>query len=293
MKQIILFNPISKKREKNSHFNKRFIAFASKKGIKTIPLKIDEVAIHLDTNNKISLVANNSTLQIKESYIFTRIHGKNAYLLSLIYDAADTMNIPYNDVMNKYHIKSNKPTQTIKLSQAKLPYPSSVICTPNAFNKNKAYILCHVSFPVVLKGIGERGNAVWKIHSKKELSAKIMKKNDVYIIQKFLPNTSDIRILVYNQKVIGAIERSSADGFYNNISKGAVARQIELTPQEKKIAKKAAKTLDLHFAGVDIIRTAQGPYIIEVNKSPMIKGFEATTGIDVVQIIVDSVSKIS
>jgi ribosomal protein S6--L-glutamate ligase len=37
--------------------------------------------------------------------------------------------------------------------------------------------------------------------------------------------------------------------------------------EEKRIAIKAAKAMDLKVAGVDIIRSAKGPLLLEVNSS--------------------------
>ena len=50
---------------------------------------------------------------------------------------------------------------------------------------------------------------------------------------------------------------------------------------------KAAKTLNLNIAGVDMLRSDRGPLIMEVNSSPGLEGIEGATGIDVAGEIVD------
>lgn len=47
------------------------------------------------------------------------------------------------------------------------------------------------------------------------------------------------------------------------------------------MAIKAAQTLGLDVAGVDILRAARGPLVMEVNASPGLEGIETTTGVDI------------
>ena len=54
-----------------------------------------------------------------------------------------------------------------------------------------------------------------------------------------------------------------------------------ISEQERAIAIKAAKTLGLDVAGVDILRANRGPLVMEVNASPGLEGIETTTGVDI------------
>lgn len=47
------------------------------------------------------------------------------------------------------------------------------------------------------------------------------------------------------------------------------------------MAIKAAQTLGLDVAGVDILRATRGPLVMEVNASPGLEGIETTTGVDI------------
>ena len=53
----------------------------------------------------------------------------------------------------------------------------------------------------------------------------------------------------------------------------------------------AAKVLGLEVAGVDIIRSANGPLLLEVNSSPGLEGIEAATGKDIAGMIILSIEK--
>ena len=44
---------------------------------------------------------------------------------------------------------------------------------------------------------------------------------------------------------------------------------------------KAAQTLGLDVAGVDLLRATRGPLVMEVNASPGLEGVEKTTGVDI------------
>lgn len=50
--------------------------------------------------------------------------------------------------------------------------------------------------------------------------------------------------------------------------KGGAGKAIKLTPEERKMAVRAAKAMGLPIAGVDLMRSARGPLVLEVNASP-------------------------
>lgn len=97
----------------------------------------------------------------------------------------------------------------------------------------------------------------------------------------------DIRCFVVGDSVVAAIERQAKDGdFRSNLHRGGVARVVEITPAERAVALKAAATLGLDVAGVDILRAERGPLVMEVNASPGLEGIENTTGIDIASLMV-------
>lgn len=59
-----------------------------------------------------------------------------------------------------------------------------------------------------------------------------------------------------------------------------MATIASITPREREIALKAARTMGTDVAGVDILRADRGPLVMEVNASPGLEGVEKTTGID-------------
>ncbi len=84
------------------------------------------------------------------------------------------------------------------------------------------------------------------------------------------------------------MERQAAPGeFRSNLHRGGTAVPIKLAPGERAAAVKAAKTMGLGVAGVDMLRSSAGPLVIEVNSSPGLEGIETSTGIDVAGKIVE------
>ena len=66
---------------------------------------------------------------------------------------------------------------------------------------------------------------------------------------------------------------------------------IKLTPEERRLAVKAATVMGLDLAGVDILRSSHGPLVIEVNSSPGLEGIETATGINVAKTIIKYIEK--
>ncbi|TGD07788.1 30S ribosomal protein S6--L-glutamate ligase, partial [Salmonella enterica subsp. enterica serovar Poona] len=83
-------------------------------------------------------------------------------------------------------------------------------------------------------------------------------------------------------EVEAARDRRATDGdFRSNLHRRGEASIATITPRERDIAIKAAQTLGLDVAGVDILRAARGPLVMEVNASPGLDGIEKTTGVDI------------
>jgi ribosomal protein S6--L-glutamate ligase len=114
------------------------------------------------------------------------------------------------------------------------------------------------------------------------------------LIQKFIreANGSDIRALVVGRKVVAAMKRQAISGeFRSNIHRGGTARKFRLPAEYRKTALAAARVLGLTVAGVDLIESAEGPMVMEVNSSPGLEGIQKTTGVDVADAIIEHVER--
>ena len=104
------------------------------------------------------------------------------------------------------------------------------------------------------------------------------------LVQEYIEEAKgrDIRCFVVGNEVVAAIERQAKEGdFRSNLHRGGIARVADISDRERDIAVKAAQTLGLDVAGVDLLRATRGPLVMEVNASPGLEGVEKTTGVDI------------
>ncbi|WP_210418772.1 30S ribosomal protein S6--L-glutamate ligase [Aliikangiella coralliicola] len=138
---------------------------------------------------------------------------------------------------------------------------------------------------VVLAETRKAGESV--INAFKSLKANLL-------VQEFIKEADgkDLRCFVIDGKVVASIQREAAPGeFRANIHQGGTASVIKITPEERKLATLAAKTMGLKIAGVDIIRSKNGPLLLEVNSSPGLEGIETATGKDIAGMMIASIEK--
>lgn len=113
-----------------------------------------------------------------------------------------------------------------------------------------------------------------------------------FLVQDFVKEAAgaDTRCFVVGGKVVGAIKRQAPAGeFRSNLHRGGTARRVKLSKEERDTAKRAARTLRLSVAGVDILTTDNGPKVLEVNSSPGLEGIEKATGKDIASLMIEHV----
>lgn len=103
---------------------------------------------------------------------------------------------------------------------------------------------------------------------------------------------ADIRCFVIGDKVVAAMKRQAKEGeFRSNLHRGGNASLIRITPEERSTAVRAAKTMGLNVAGVDVLRSNHGPVVMEVNSSPGLEGIETATGNNIAGTIIQFIEK--
>ncbi len=118
--------------------------------------------------------------------------------------------------------------------------------------------------------------------------------NIAILVQEFIKESEgqDIRIFVVGRRVVAAMMRSGEKGdFRSNLHRGGTAEAVTPTPEERRLALKAAKSMGLNVAGVDMLRAHRGPVIMEVNSSPGLEGIEKATGTNIAKAIIDFLEK--
>jgi len=152
--------------------------------------------------------------------------------------------------------------------------------------------------PVIIKlQEGTQGKGVILAESTKSAKSMIdtlYNMNTGILLQEFIEeaNGEDLRVIVVGNRVVAGMKRTSGlDEFRSNVHRGADTATVKLTQREKFIALSATKILGLGVAGVDLIRSKNGPLLIEVNASPGLKGIEGASGVNVAKHIIQFVEK--
>ncbi|MBE3636975.1 30S ribosomal protein S6--L-glutamate ligase [Mangrovicoccus algicola] len=115
-----------------------------------------------------------------------------------------------------------------------------------------------------------------------------------FLVQQFVKEAAgeDVRCLVISGKVVAAMKRSASEGeFRSNLHQGGTAKMVRITREERDIAIRAAKAFRLNMAGVDILRSNDGPKVLEVNSSPGFEGIEKATGKNIVETLYQDIEK--
>ena len=189
-------------------------------------------------------------------------------------------------------------------------FRTSLFLADNDFRQPKTVLINHkedaiqsfkrldTDFPVILKTLeGSMGIGVIMVENESALNAtvqlsyKLDPKTDL-LLQEYIETDFDVRVIVLNGEVHGAIKRPIAkDDFRSNVSQGSIPESFELTELEKQECIKAAKLVDGIWCGTDFIpskdREKDKPIFIEINSSPGTEGYEKATGENLVNDVIN------
>lgn len=206
--------------------------------------------------------------------------------------------IVINDTVFRFAHTPQKFYQQNKLSNCgttkRYTIPTYLVKT----GRTPAEVIKHnkLKFPLILKpNQGAMGIGVELLKYKKDSKINKPVEKDT-VLQPFIKNIGDWRVLVLGGVPLGAIKRVAKEGSHlNNISQGAsavVEKDSRVQSVVYNMAVKATAAMGLKFAGVDIIQNAEtGKYhILETNSVPQWDGdygFQSMTGINVADEIID------
>lgn len=192
-------------------------------------------------------------------------------------------------------LTKNKLTERVTLHDAGIMMPPWAIARSSEQAEASAKA---IGFPIIIKvGFGSHGKGVFYADDMRTLSPiadylLIRDKNPI-VLERFIEEADhkDLRLFILGDQVIAAMERHArAEDVRANASLGGVGHTVELTNEEKTIAIKAAKAFGLSIAGVDLLRSKNGPLVMEVNANPGFEELERTTGVDVAGAIIDFIT---
>ncbi len=159
--------------------------------------------------------------------------------------------------------------------------PDTIFATPKRLDSLYSVIVEEFAAPFVLKGVHvSKGEHNYLIHNEVDYREALQKAavEQVYVVaQKFIPNNSDYRILLFGQTIELVIERIRANNktHLNNTSQGGNAKlwDIDHLPEEvRHDALRAAAIMERDVTGVDMLQNSETGewYCLEVNDGPQI-----------------------
>jgi len=175
-----------------------------------------------------------------------------------------------------------------KLSQCVIAALNGVSVTPFLFSLDGEVLLeaartTKIEFPYIAKAVAaSRGQDNHLIQSHEQLEAVIHTPVDPaeppkhFIIQQFIPNDGDYRILVMGGKVRLVIHRQSqSESHLNNTSQGGKATMVDLASLPEKVLSDSVRLSALlrrEVTGVDMVahRESGEYYFLEANNMPQL-----------------------
>lgn len=219
-------------------------------------------------------------------FIFIGLTGKSRDLAPIVIEYIKKSHIPFICYGHKTANQA-KTFEIYNLASHNIPIIPSLMS--NNYDTVKNFI-DETNFPILTKPInGKQGREILQHESIDSILDAVQKSEIPLIIQPMIPNDGDYRVWILKGQVIGVIKRipSTEGEFRSNISIGGTAQVASLPDDVLDMAINSAQILDLDMAGVDIIQdiNTKKYYIMEVNAAPQFKGFMATTGINLFEVI--------
>jgi ribosomal protein S6--L-glutamate ligase len=185
----------------------------------------------------------------------------------------------------------DKYLASARLEAAGLTVPPTVVCE----NSEAALEAFHrTGGDVVVKPIfGSEGRGIVRV-SDPELALRTFRTLErigaVLYVQRFIENEGfDIRVMVLDGRILGAMKRHTNGDFRANVSQKATAAGHPITDREAETALRATEAVGARFAGVDLLYGRDGTcYVIEVNAVPGWRAFQRVTGLDVATAVISS-----
>ena len=183
-----------------------------------------------------------------------------------------------------------------RLSKAGIGMPKTVFTN---YSRDVEKVISHVGgTPVIIKLLeGTQGLGVVLVETKNAAESVLEAFNGLQaraLVQEYIEeaNGADIRALVVDGHVVGAMKRQVKEGeFRSNLHRGGSAEIVKLNEAEIKVAMKASRALNLPVCGVDMLQSSRGPLLLEVNSTPGLEGIEAATHKNIARAIITFIER--
>jgi ribosomal protein S6--L-glutamate ligase len=186
----------------------------------------------------------------------------------------------------------DKGATAARLAAAGIPQLTTVVCAQDAEAIREA--AGAVGFPVVVKRThGAQGRWVRFAADDRALLEAVrdlaVEGPGAFVVQPLIVEAmgQSVRVIVTAGVVRAATLRRGGPGEWrSNVTRGGSQDRTDLDEDEERISVDAAAALGLGHAGVDLLRTSNGPVVLEVNACPDFTSMAPHTGIDLADAVV-------
>ena len=278
----------------NLYSTKRLIEAGKKKGHEMIVIDHTKCDLVIEKKKPI-IIYKNERIQGIDGVI-PRIGASVTFFGTAVVRQFEMMKI-FTATESQALVRSRDKLRSLQiLARAGLDLPKTVFSN---YSKNVSNIVDKVGgAPLVIKLLeGTQGLGVVLADNKNSAETILEAFNGLkarVIVQEFIKEAkgADIRVFIVDGVVVGAMKRQGKEGeFRSNLHRGGSAEIFQLSDEEENAALKAAKSMGLGIAGVDMLQSARGPLILEVNSSPGLEGIENATGKDIASQIIKYVER--
>ncbi|WP_254862479.1 RimK family alpha-L-glutamate ligase [Halovivax gelatinilyticus] len=132
--------------------------------------------------------------------------------------------------------------------------------------------------------IGTHGGGTWKVGLEERVNPKVGNRYAFLqeLIERDADRHRDIRIYVVGEEIVGAMYRYAPENDWrtNVALGGSVEDATDDLPQEvRDIAIRSTEAIGLDYAGVDVVESDDGWFVLEVNPTAGFKGLFEATGV--------------
>jgi [lysine-biosynthesis-protein LysW]--L-2-aminoadipate ligase len=221
-------------------------------------------------------------------------HSRALYALSVF----ETHGIPTVNTFEVADVCGNKLLTTMRLIRDGVPSPRTRL----AFTPESALAAVEeLGYPAVLKPlVGSWGRLISKVNDR-DAAESILEHKDVlgtymhsiYYVQEYVDKPGrDIRAFVVGDETIAAIYRDSPH-WITNTARGGRATNCPVTPELGDLCVRAARAVGGGVVAVDVLESAEGLLVNEVNYTMEFRNSIDTTGVDIPARVVDHVLEVA
>lgn len=262
--------------------NSRLVEEFNKLSVTVDVIKSNDILTKLGDTSPI-VYNNNGIILPLEKYDFVIYLNKDRYQAQMLEDAGYVLFnnakaiVNCDDKMLTYQTLSNVVSVPKTIS-------SPIMYSPNDDDKFLSMVESELGFPMIIKTVyGSMGKGVQKVDNFNNLKKVFTSlRMQPHIYQQVVGTTGeDLRITVIGGKAISCMKRKNDKDFRSNVELGGIGVNFTPTINQIKLAEISAKTLNLDYAGVDILSDGFTDYVCEVNSNAFFKGTESATGVNV------------